>query len=135
MTSLDWMEEGLCQEVDPDLHYPDRGESAKPAKEVCARCSVIDVCREYALATSEQWGVWGGLSETERKRMRRRGTPRPRPAVKVEQYGDTVLKLADQGMNDTQIGQRLDMSPNSVRWIRRKAEIPAGQQKFGRAAA
>lgn len=67
---MTWMDDALCAEVGGDFHFPENGESARPAKLVCARCDVRDECPEYALANRIQWGVWGGISEHERRGMR-----------------------------------------------------------------
>lgn len=70
----DWMDRGACVGLagGEDLFFPGRGDikSVNKAKAVCATCPVIDECLEYALANNEHWGVWGGRSERERKRMR-----------------------------------------------------------------
>src|ERR1700739_605766 len=59
--------------VDPDLFFPERGASTREAKEVCRGCVVREDCLEYALANGEKFGIWGGLSERERRKIRRRG--------------------------------------------------------------
>lgn len=66
-----WQEKANCQGVDPELMFPARGESTKPAKAVCAACLVRVECLEYALAHGEKFGIWGGYSERERRRLRR----------------------------------------------------------------
>jgi len=66
-----WMAAANCQGVDPDLFYPKRGEPSAEAKRVCAGCLVREVCLEHALATGEHHGIWGGVSERERRRLRR----------------------------------------------------------------
>ena len=63
-------ENGLCAQVDPELWFPDKGERASDAKERCLECPVIDQCLEYALPLTELEGVWGGLSERERTKLR-----------------------------------------------------------------
>lgn len=63
-----WQDDALCRQVDiGDLFFPDKGGSTKEAKAVCAQCPVVDQCLEYALAHQERFGVWGGLSERERR--------------------------------------------------------------------
>ncbi|MBG0828580.1 WhiB family transcriptional regulator [Planomonospora sp. ID67723] len=57
----------LCAEVDPDLWFPEQGESNKDAKAICARCEVRTECLTYALELGDEFGVWGGLSGTERR--------------------------------------------------------------------
>ena len=66
-----WQEFANCLGVDPDLFFPERGASTREAKEVCRGCVVRDDCLEYALANSEKFGIWGGMSERERRRIRR----------------------------------------------------------------
>ncbi len=66
-----WHKHGACRGSDPNLFFPERGESVKEAKAVCARCPVRPECLEYALANQEKFGIWGGLSERERRQLRR----------------------------------------------------------------
>ena len=65
-----WQEEANCLGVDPDLFFPERGASTREAKSVCRSCEVRVDCLEYALAHGEKFGIWGGLSERERRRVR-----------------------------------------------------------------
>jgi WhiB family transcriptional regulator, redox-sensing transcriptional regulator len=65
------MGRGRCAEVDPDLHFPEKGAGTRGAKLVCRACEVRPECLEYALEHDERFGVWGGLSERERRRLRR----------------------------------------------------------------
>jgi WhiB family redox-sensing transcriptional regulator len=67
-----WQRQANCMGVDPDLFFPERGASTREAKEVCRGCVVQEDCLEYALANGEKFGIWGGLSERERRRIRRR---------------------------------------------------------------
>jgi WhiB family redox-sensing transcriptional regulator len=66
-----WRDLALCAEVDPELFFPEKGESSRPAKRVCAGCEVRAECLQYALDHSERFGVWGGLSERERRELAR----------------------------------------------------------------
>ena len=66
-----WQLQANCLGVDPDLFFPERGASTKEAKAVCRGCTVREDCLEYALANGEKFGIWGGLSERERRRIRR----------------------------------------------------------------
>jgi WhiB family redox-sensing transcriptional regulator len=66
-----WQDQANCLGVDPDLFFPERGASTREAKEVCKGCVVREDCLEYALANGEKFGIWGGLSERERRRLRR----------------------------------------------------------------
>lgn len=62
--------DGLCAQTDPEAFFPELGGSCLPAKAVCRRCEVRDDCLTWAMATREPHGVWGGLSERERMRLR-----------------------------------------------------------------
>ena len=66
-----WQLSANCLGVDPDLFFPERGASTKEAKAVCQGCEVRVDCLEYALANGEKFGIWGGRSERERRRIRR----------------------------------------------------------------
>ena len=67
----DWKDVSNCLGVDPDLFFPERGASTREAKEVCRGCVVRVECLEYALQNGEKFGIWGGMSERERRRIRR----------------------------------------------------------------
>lgn len=66
-----WQNKANCMGVDPELFFPERGASTREAKEVCRGCVVKGDCLEYALANGEKFGIWGGLSERERRKVRR----------------------------------------------------------------
>lgn len=67
----DWFERAECRGVDPDLFFPKAGESYQQAQRVCRECPVRAQCLEYALDNCERFGVWGGLTERERRQLRR----------------------------------------------------------------
>jgi WhiB family redox-sensing transcriptional regulator len=67
----DWHDYANCLGVDPDLFFPERGASTRESKEVCRGCEVRHDCLEFALQNGEKFGIWGGLSERERRRIRR----------------------------------------------------------------
>lgn len=67
-----WQDKALCAQTDPEIFFPDKGAPSQPAKTVCRSCEVRPECLEYALDNGEQFGVWGGLSERERRRHRSR---------------------------------------------------------------
>lgn len=79
-----WQDFGNCLGVDPDLFFPERGASTREAKEVCKGCVVREDCLEYALAGGEKFGIWGGLSERERRRIRRQRALARRTALGAE---------------------------------------------------
>ncbi|WP_456569617.1 WhiB family transcriptional regulator [Blastococcus sp. SYSU DS0539] len=65
-----WRLDALCAETDPEAFFPDKGGSTREAKRVCTGCPVRAQCLEFALASDERFGIWGGLSERERRRLR-----------------------------------------------------------------
>ena len=67
----EWQERALCAQTDPEAFFPEKGGSTREAKRICAGCEVRAECLEYALANDERFGIWGGLSERERRRLRR----------------------------------------------------------------
>ena len=68
---LAWQEMALCAQTDPEAFFPEKGGSTREAKNVCAMCEVRQECLEYALANDERFGIWGGLSERERRKLKR----------------------------------------------------------------
>jgi len=64
-----WQLKAACLEAEPDLFFPEEGESSAPAKRICAQCLVRTECLDYALTKREPYGVFGGLSEGERTRL------------------------------------------------------------------
>src|SRR6188768_2847561 len=79
-----WQDQANCLGVDPDLFFPERGASTREAKEVCRGCVVRLDCLEYALSNGEKFGIWGGLSERERRRIRRQRALARRTALDAE---------------------------------------------------
>ena len=69
---LAWQTDALCAQTDPEAFFPEKGGSTREAKKVCARCEVRAECLEYALAHDERFGIWGGLSERERRKLKKR---------------------------------------------------------------
>ena len=65
-----WRLDALCAETDPEAFFPEKGGSTREAKRVCSGCEVRAECLESALANDERFGIWGGLSERERRRIR-----------------------------------------------------------------
>lgn len=74
---MDWRHEAACREEDPEVFFPvgNTGPALaqiEEAKKICVRCSVKDPCLAWALESGQDAGVWGGLSEDERRAMKRR---------------------------------------------------------------
>jgi WhiB family transcriptional regulator, redox-sensing transcriptional regulator len=70
--ALSWQERSLCAQTDPEAFFPEKGGSTREAKKVCVGCEVRSECLEYALANDERFGIWGGLSERERRKLKKR---------------------------------------------------------------
>ena len=68
----EWQERALCSQTDPEAFFPEKGGSTREAKRICSRCDVKAECLEYALGHDERFGIWGGLSERERRKLKRR---------------------------------------------------------------
>jgi WhiB family redox-sensing transcriptional regulator len=70
--NMTWKQLGNCRGVDAEIFYPVTDEEADEARAVCSDCPVIEVCLEHAITVREKHGVWGGLTERERRRLIRR---------------------------------------------------------------
>src|SRR5690349_1473865 len=68
----EWQEHALCSQTNPEAFFPEKGGSTREAKRICSRCEVKSECLEYALSHDERFGIWGGLSERERRKLKRR---------------------------------------------------------------
>ncbi|WP_343600967.1 WhiB family transcriptional regulator [Mycobacterium sp.] len=71
VTRDQWQDRALCAQTDPEAFFPEKGGSTREAKKICLGCEVRTECLEYALAHDERFGIWGGLSERERRRLKR----------------------------------------------------------------
>ncbi|QJD50354.1 WhiB family transcription factor [Mycobacterium phage MarkPhew] len=68
----------LCAQTDPEVFFPEKGQSAQPAKRICGGCPILDECLDHALACEhEVFGIWGGLTQRDRRDIRRGLKPRP----------------------------------------------------------
>jgi WhiB family transcriptional regulator, redox-sensing transcriptional regulator len=68
---VSWQDRALCAQTDPEAFFPEKGGSTREAKRVCRSCEVRAECLDYALEHDERFGIWGGLSERERRRLKR----------------------------------------------------------------
>lgn len=83
IASNDWRSEAACRDTDPDLFFPvgttgPAIEQIESAKAVCRQCCAQSECLEYALATNQDSGIWGGTAEEERRRLRKQFLARQR---------------------------------------------------------
>ena len=70
--SMSWRSDALCAQTDPEAFFPGKGGSTQEAKKVCADCTVRKQCLEWAIDHYERFGIWGGMSERERRRYKKR---------------------------------------------------------------
>lgn len=68
----DWRDRARCLQTDPELWFPEKGtRTGEFAKRICAQCPVQRQCLDYALNSTERLdGIWGGMTETERRKLR-----------------------------------------------------------------
>lgn len=67
----DWRARAECRTTDTAVFFQPRGASVEDAREICRRCPVRSECLDYAVATHQRYGMWGGLSERQRRNLRR----------------------------------------------------------------
>jgi WhiB family redox-sensing transcriptional regulator len=104
-----WRELAACRGVGLDLFFPERGESAEPARQVCAACPVRQPCLDYAITNRISHGIWGGLTERERRALRSgwvRSSRRDRDRA--------VLAAEAAGYTAAAIGRSFGLSRTSV---------------------
>ena len=122
----EWMTDGLCAQTDPDAFFPEKGGSTREAKRICTGCEVRAECLEYALANDARFGVWGGASERDRRRMKQ-------PAVRqpvLDSRTNEVRRLATR-LNDSEIAGRLGCSSRTVLRIRMAGGIAPALPRRG----
>jgi WhiB family redox-sensing transcriptional regulator len=83
---MDWRHDAACRDKDPELFFPNPtlglvGLQIEAAKDVCRACPVADECLAFAMRAGLEAGVWGGLSEDERRAQRPRRSGRDEPRV------------------------------------------------------
>lgn len=109
-TQFDWMKQAECKGMPIDIFYVEEDEPTDDAKAICRRCPVIKDCREYALL-HEREGFWGGLSEAERRSVRRK------KKIRVTEYRSGSL-LPDHGQCGTPAGYQ-----NLIRYWQKNPEL------------
>jgi WhiB family redox-sensing transcriptional regulator len=104
-----WRQQAACYGTDLNLFFPERGQSAGAARQVCARCPVRQPCLEYALSNRITSGIWGGMTERERR-------PLQSDWVQAEQRErDRAILAADAaGYTTAAIGRSFGLSRTSV---------------------
>jgi WhiB family redox-sensing transcriptional regulator len=108
-SSVDWRYQAACRGIDLDLFFPGRGESAEPARQICARCPVRQPCLEFALSQGITHGIWGGLTE------RNRRAPRARYVGAFRRERDEAIVAASAaGYSHAAIGQAFGLTRTPV---------------------
>lgn len=86
-----WNAGGLCSGADPDVFFPSHGDPGTKARQICGSCAVRSECLEYSTAADE-WGIWGGLDERERRNLRKKRQRRRRAVASV---GERATRTAE----------------------------------------
>src|SRR4051812_29825276 len=74
-----WADLGSCVSSDPDIFFPERGENTSYARSECRGCPVRHQCLDYAMTTGQKFGIWGGMTPAQRRRLARIEQPEPQP--------------------------------------------------------
>ena len=109
-----WRDRAACRGADPDLFFPERGESAESARRVCARCPVREPCLDYAVTNRIVHGVWGGLTGWERRALQSRWVRASR-----RDRDRAILAAEAAGYTAAAIGRSFGLSRTSVTRIAR----------------
>ena len=104
-----WRERAACRGADLGLFFPGRGESAEPARRICARCPVREPCLDYALRHGITHGIWGGLAERDRRALRSRHTGAAR-----RERDEAIAAAAAAGSSTAAIGRAFGLARTSV---------------------
>ena len=91
------------------MFFPERGETAGPARQICAACPVCQQCLDYALSNRITHGIWGGLSERERRPLQSRWVQDSR-----RDRDRAILTAVAAGYTPAAIGRSFGLSPTSV---------------------
>ena len=116
-----WRELAACRGTDLEVFFPGRGESAGPARRVCAGCPVRQPCLDYAITNRIASGVWGGLTERERRALRSRWVRATR-----REHDRAIVAAEAAGYTAAAIGRSFGLSRTSVSRIVRN-ENDAGR--------
>ena len=132
-----WLEHAACVGTDTAIFFVRRGEPARQALAICARCPVRPECLEFALVNDERFGIWGGTTETRRRRMRR--APPTSAAERVTAMDKLLLtaeEVADMlGIGRTKVYELLASRAARVVKIGNCRRIPVQHSTVHRAAS
>jgi WhiB family transcriptional regulator, redox-sensing transcriptional regulator len=114
-----WRERAACCGTDLDVFFPERGQTAEPARQVCAACPVRQPCLEYALSNRITHGIWGGLTERERRPLQSAWVQDAR-----RERDRAVLAAGAAGSTTAAIGRSFGLSRTSVTRIVNQGGYP-----------
>ena len=129
-----WQDQALCAQTDPEAFFPDKGGSTREAKRVCRSCEVRVECLEYALEHDERFGIWGGMSERERRRLKREAPCGRVPAAPARPAGPAVeeFPLCGAGLHRQVPGNtcvNLKTATKDCKACRDTARVRAGDRR------
>jgi len=104
-----WRELAACRSTDLEVFFPGRGESAGPARQVCAVCPVRQPCLDYAITNRITHGIWGGLTERERRALQSRWVRTSR-----RERDDAIAAASAAGYTKASIGRVFGLARISV---------------------
>lgn len=116
---LSWREEALCAQVDPEIFFPEKGQPTRDAKKICDTCGVREQCLQWAMATNQRHGVWGGLTARERSNLAR--SEDSHVTTRKTEREDTILQLHTASVPPPEIAKRFEITERSVHRIVKKA--------------
>ena len=105
----DWRGRAACRGAELHVFFPGRGESAEPARQICARCPVRQPCLDYAISHGIVHGIWGGLAERDRRALRARHVSAAR-----RERDEAIAAAAAAGYTQTAIGLAFSLARTSV---------------------
>ena len=104
-----WRDRAACRGADLHVFFPGRGESAEPARQICARCPVREPCLDYAISHGIVHGVWGGLAERDRRALRTRHVSAAR-----RERDEAITTAAATGYTTAAIGRAFSLARTSI---------------------
>jgi WhiB family redox-sensing transcriptional regulator len=104
-----WRYQAACRGTDLEVFFPGRGEPAEPARQICAGCPVRQPCLDYALSHGITHGIWGGLTERDRRPLRVQHT-----AAARRERDQAIAAAAAAGNTMAAIGRTFGLAATSV---------------------
>jgi WhiB family redox-sensing transcriptional regulator len=116
--SAGWRARAACRGTDLAVFFPGRGESAEPARQICAQCPVRQPCLEFALGHGIVHGIWGGLAERDRRALRTRHVGAAR-----RERDAAIAAAAAAGSTTAAIGRAFGLARTSVSRVLSRADL------------